>query len=101
MNQKFIDGSYLILHVDEVLSISDLLDVALGDGGIHQPALLAVHELRPVLIEDGRVRGNGTEELKRKSEHCSSRFPTTLFKATAPGRSKTCWGRCWQLEQGH
>ena len=55
MNQKFIDGSYLILHVDEVLSISDLLDVALGDGGIHQPALLAVHELRPVLIEDGRV----------------------------------------------
>ena len=49
---------YLILHVDEVLRVPYLLDVALGDGGVDEPALLAVHQLGAVLVEDGGVGGD-------------------------------------------
>ncbi len=59
----------LVLDVDEVLRVPDVLHVGLRDGGVHQAALLAVEELGAGGVQDGRVGGDGAEELTKKTTH--------------------------------
>ena len=56
----------MILNVDVGDSVADEVDILSEDGVINEATILAVAAVFPLLVHDGGVYGDGSEQLDNK-----------------------------------